>query len=119
MRDQYISADSLREFGTVIFERLGLPGPDAAVVADCLVQANLRGLDSHGVARIPIYAKRLRMGLVNPRPDLQVTRVAPGAAQLDGDDGMGMAVGTRAMTEAIALAREAGIGVVGVRRSTH
>jgi L-2-hydroxycarboxylate dehydrogenase (NAD+) len=119
MPDQYIAADSLREFGTVIFERLGLPGPDAAVVADCLVQANLRGLDSHGVARIPIYAKRLRLGLVNPRPDLQVKRVAPGAAQLDGDDGMGMVVGTRAMTEAMALAREAGIGVVGVRRSTH
>jgi LDH2 family malate/lactate/ureidoglycolate dehydrogenase len=44
------------EFAAAIFERLGLPGPDAAVVADCLVQANLRGLDSHGVARIPIYA---------------------------------------------------------------
>jgi LDH2 family malate/lactate/ureidoglycolate dehydrogenase len=58
----------LCQFAAAIFERLGLPGPGAAVVADCLVQANLRGLDSHGVARIPIYAKRLRLGLVNPRP---------------------------------------------------
>ena len=116
---QYISAAALREFAAAIFERLGLPGPDAAVVADCLIQANLRGLDSHGVARIPIYAKRLRLGLVKPRPNIQVMRVAPGAAHLDGDDGMGMVVGTRAMAEAVTIARETGIGVVGVHRSTH
>jgi LDH2 family malate/lactate/ureidoglycolate dehydrogenase len=117
--EQYISAAALREFAAAIFERLGLPGPDAAIVADCLVQANLRGLDSHGVARIPIYAKRIRLGLVNPRPDLRLRRVAPSAAHLDGDDGMGMVVGTRAMAEAVTLAREPGIGLVGVRRSTH
>jgi L-2-hydroxycarboxylate dehydrogenase (NAD+) len=88
-------------------------------VADCLVKANLRGLDSHGVMRIPIYAKRLRLGLVNPRPGLALNRVAPSAAHLDGDDGMGMVVGARAMAEAVAIARETGIGMVGVRRSTH
>ena len=116
---QYASDAALREFTAAIFAKLGLPPDQAAVVANCLVQANLRGLDSHGVARIPIYTKRLRLGLVNPRPTLACTRVAPSAAHLDGDDGMGMVVGTRAMTEAIALAREAGIGMVGVRRSTH
>jgi LDH2 family malate/lactate/ureidoglycolate dehydrogenase len=88
-------------------------------VADCLVQANLRGLDSHGVARIPIYAKRLRLGLVNPRPTLALTRVAPSAAHLDGEDGMGMVAGTKAMEAAIALARDTGVGLVGVHRSTH
>jgi LDH2 family malate/lactate/ureidoglycolate dehydrogenase len=93
----------LRAFTATLFERLGLPPDHAAIVADCLVQANLRGLDSHGVARIPIYAKRLRLGLVNPRPTLVVTRVAPCAAHLDGDDGMGMVTGTRAMEAAIDL----------------
>ena len=115
----YVSATALRDFTAAIFATLGLPPDQAAVVSDCLVQANLRGLDSHGVARIPIYAKRLRLGLVNPRPTLACTRVAQSAVHLDGDDGMGMVVGTRAMTEAIALAREVGIGMVGVRRSTH
>jgi L-2-hydroxycarboxylate dehydrogenase (NAD+) len=115
----YVSAEALREFAAAIFARLGLPGPDAAIVADCLVLANLRGLDSHGVARIPIYAKRLRLGLVNPTPRLACAQVAPSAAELDGDDGMGMVVGTEAMARAIALAREAGVGLVGVRRSTH
>jgi LDH2 family malate/lactate/ureidoglycolate dehydrogenase len=98
---------------------LGLPGPHALIVADCLVKANLRGLDSHGVARIPIYAKRLRLGLVNPCPTLALNRVAPSAAHLDGDDGMGMVVGTKAVKEAIAIAQETGIGLVGVHRSTH
>ena len=72
-----------------------------------------------GSPAFPIYAKRLRLGLVNPRPTLAVNRVAPSAAHLDGDDGMGMVVGTEAMEGAIALARETGVGLVGVRRSTH
>ncbi len=116
---QFGTASSLRDFGAAIFERLGLPAPHAVLVADCLVRANLRGLDSHGVARIPIYAKRLRLGLVNPRPTLTVIPVAPSAASLDGEDGMGMVVGTKAMDVAIGLARDTGVGLVGVHRSTH
>jgi LDH2 family malate/lactate/ureidoglycolate dehydrogenase len=116
---QYSTASSLRDFSAAVFERLGLPGPHAVLIADCLVKANLRGLDSHGVARIPIYAKRLRLGLVNPRPTLTVDQVAPSAARLDGEDGMGMVVGTKAMEAAIALARNTGVGLVGVHRSTH
>jgi L-2-hydroxycarboxylate dehydrogenase (NAD+) len=115
----YVTAPALRDFGARVFERLGLPGPHALIVADCLVKANLRGLDSHGVTRIPIYAKRLRLGLVNPQPTLPVSRVAPSAAHLDGEDGMGMVAGTKAMEAAIALARDAGVGLVGVHRSTH
>jgi L-2-hydroxycarboxylate dehydrogenase (NAD+) len=116
---QYSTESALREFSAAVFERLGLPEPHARIVADCLVQANLRGLDSHGVARIPIYAKRLRLRLVNPVPRLACTRVASSAALLDGDDGMGMVTGTEAMAQALALAREGGVGLVGVRRSTH
>ncbi len=115
----YVTPSALRGFSVALFERLNLPQADASIVADCLVKANLRGLDSHGIARIPIYAKRLRLGLVNPRPALTLTRVAPSAAHLDGDDGMGMVAGTKAMEGAIALARETGVGLVGVRRSTH
>ncbi len=116
---RYVAAKALQEFSTALFERLGLPQAHAGIVADCLVKANLRGVDSHGVSRIPIYAKRLQLGLVNPRPGLALSQVKPSAALLDGEDGMGMVVGTRAMEAAIALARETGIGLVGVRRSTH
>lgn len=116
---RYVDAAVMADFTSALFERLGLPQANACVVADCLVKANLRGLDSHGVARIPIYAKRLRLGLVNPRPRLALVHIAPSAAQLDGEDGMGMVVGTAAMDGAIALARDTGIGLVGVHRSTH
>ena len=115
----YGTASALRDFTAAVFERLGLPQAHALIVADCLVKANLRGLDSHGVARIPIYAKRLRLGLVNPRPTLAVNQVAPSAASLDGEDGMGMVVGTKAMEVAVALARATGVGLVGVHRSSH
>jgi LDH2 family malate/lactate/ureidoglycolate dehydrogenase len=115
----YVAASALQEFTRAAFERLGLPAPDAATVADCLVRANLRGLDSHGVARIPIYTKRLRLGLVNPKPILTTRQVAASAARLDGQDGMGMVVGTAAMEAAVKLARATGVGLVGVHRSTH
>jgi LDH2 family malate/lactate/ureidoglycolate dehydrogenase len=115
----YISPDALKTFTNEVFERLGLLPEDASLVSDCLVKANLRGVDSHGVSRIPIYAKRLRLKLVNPKPNIRATRVAPAASLVDGDDGMGMVVGTRAMAEAIAIAGESGVGLTGVRRSTH
>ena len=57
----YFSHDSLRTFTTDIFKKLDLSSEDAALVSDCLVKADLRGLGSHGVARIPLYAKRLRL----------------------------------------------------------
>ncbi|MFB3817152.1 MAG: Ldh family oxidoreductase [Candidatus Methylomirabilales bacterium] len=107
----YVAAAALREFCTAVFQGLGLPGAEAFLVGACLVRANLRGLDSHGVPRIPIYAKRLRLGLVNPRPTLAVKAAAPAAVHVDGDDGMGMVVGTEAMAHAVRLARTTGVGL--------
>jgi LDH2 family malate/lactate/ureidoglycolate dehydrogenase len=83
------------------------------------VSADLRGVDTHGLCRLPGYLDRLRRGLINPRPALEPKRVTPVAAALDGQDGFDFVVGTRAMQEAIATAREYGIGAVSVRRSTH
>jgi LDH2 family malate/lactate/ureidoglycolate dehydrogenase len=97
----------------------GVPERDAATVARCLVSADLRGVDTHGLTRLPGYLDRVRRGLINPRPELAPKRVTPAAATLDGQNGFGFVVGTRAMAEAIAIARELGIGIVSVRRSTH
>jgi LDH2 family malate/lactate/ureidoglycolate dehydrogenase len=97
----------------------GVPERDAAIVAACLVRADLRGVDTHGLVRLPGYLDRVRRSLVNPCPVLLPKRVPPVAAALDGQDGFGFVVGTRAMEEAIAIARESGIGVVAARRSTH
>lgn len=110
---------ALESHAADLLARHGLPETDAATVARDLVAADLRGLASHGVARVPIYCKRLRAGAINPRPTIRVERAAAAVAAVDGDDGIGFVVGHRAMDEAIALARECGIGMAGVRRSTH
>ena len=114
----YVAADGLEAFTAGVFVRLGLPAADAARVADCLLTADLRGIGSHGVSRVPIYAERLRRGLVNPTPSIAVERTGATAA-IDGDNGMGAVVGTRAMDEAIALAGSHGVGAVTVRHGNH
>ncbi|MBM3606331.1 MAG: Ldh family oxidoreductase [Alphaproteobacteria bacterium] len=114
-----ISADELQRFGKDAFLSGGLPASDAATIAADLVKANLRGLDSHGVSRIPMYLERIERGVVNPRPNMQLTKVAGAVAHLDGDDGMGFLASHKAMDAAMDLAAEAGIGMVGVHRSTH
>jgi len=119
MAVQYFIPEQLERFVAQIFEQAGLPAEDASVVADGLVAANLRGIDSHGVSRIPMYLTRLAREVVNPRPNITVERVASAVALVDGDNGMGFMPARRAMDEAMALAKDAGIGFVGVRRSTH
>jgi L-2-hydroxycarboxylate dehydrogenase (NAD+) len=114
-----LSAESLRRFTEAVLAHYGLSADDAALVAAGLVKANLRGLDSHGVARIPIYCERLRRKCINPRPHMKLDRPTAVAARLNGDDGIGFVVGKRGMDEAIAMARDYGVGMVLVHRSTH
>jgi len=97
----------------------GVPEHDTATIAGSLISADLRGVDTHGIARLPGYLDRVRRGLINARPELKPRRVTPVAAELDGQNGFGFVIGMRAMEEAMAMAREFGIGVVSVRRSTH
>jgi LDH2 family malate/lactate/ureidoglycolate dehydrogenase len=115
----YVEAGAADAFARRLLLAHGMPEHDAAIVAACLVGADLRGVDTHGLCRLPGYLDRLRRGLINPRPVLEPERVTPVAAALDGQDGFGFVVGTRAMQEAIAIARELGVGVVSARRSTH
>ena len=105
---QYFPARELTEFGALLFRGAGLRPADAMVVSEDLVRANLRGVDSHGVSRIPMYLERLRAGLVTAQPNIKVERVAGAVSLLDGDNGMGFLVAHRATDEAIALASNAG-----------
>jgi len=115
----YAEVSAAEAFARALLVAHGVPAADAAIVAQCLVSADLRGVDTHGLCRLPGYLDRLRRRLINPRPALEPKRVTPVAAALDGQNGFGFVVGTRAMQEAIAIAREYGIGAVSVRRSTH
>jgi ureidoglycolate dehydrogenase (NAD+) len=110
---------TLADFTAKCLEQLGLEGADAKLVAETLVAANLRGVDSHGVVRLPHYARRLRNGSVKARPSMVVQRTSASAAVVEGDAGMGQLVAARAMQEAISLAKESGVGAVVARNSSH
>jgi LDH2 family malate/lactate/ureidoglycolate dehydrogenase len=114
-----IPAATLRPFVAALFRAAGLPENDADRVAECLVQADLRGVSSHGVGRVPIYLERLRRGLVNARPQMTVERALTVCARVDGDNSLGFLVGTKAMQIAIDIAREHGVGFVLAHHSNH
>ncbi|HSA88475.1 MAG TPA: Ldh family oxidoreductase [Burkholderiales bacterium] len=119
MRETVVPRARLETFTAECLEKLGLQSADARLVAQTLVAANLRGVDSHGVVRLPHYAARLRNGSVKARPSMTVKRSAPSAAIVEGDAGMGQLVAVRAMNEAIKLSRETGVGAVVARNSSH
>lgn len=113
------SGNALRCIGTRLLTATGLLNTDAELVADSLVESNLRGIDSHGIARLPHYLNRIEHGSINPRPHPQLHRLAPAAGRLDGDHALGQVVMWRAAGEAIDMARQAGAGWVAVSNSSH
>jgi LDH2 family malate/lactate/ureidoglycolate dehydrogenase len=116
-----IYPDRLREHVGAIFERLGLRADDARTAADVLVQADLLGIDSHGVSNYIqlLYVPGLERGSIVARPSIEVVSETPIAATLDGGGGLGLVVGSHAMRRAIDKARANGIGLVAVRNSRH
>jgi LDH2 family malate/lactate/ureidoglycolate dehydrogenase len=99
--------------------KVGLPPADAAKVAELMLEADLIGADAHGVFRLSQYVERLKIGAINPRPNIKVERTAPATALIDGDNGMGHVVVARAADTAVELARECGVAWVGCRMSNH
>src|SRR6516164_7981936 len=114
-----IGADALAAFVRRAFEAAGLPLHDAGQVADLMVQADLRGSDTHGVIRLPLYVRRIKAGGINRRPNIRVVSEKPAAALIDGDNGMGHLVMRFAAETAIAKARQFGVAWVGARMSNH
>lgn len=117
-----VSHRKLLSFVAAAFEKLGVPKEHAEIGAHALVQADLRGVDTHGVIRFSPnawYVKWLTEGSMTAKPNVRVISETASSALLDGDRGMGMVVGHRAMEMAIRKAKESGIGMVAVRNSRH
>jgi LDH2 family malate/lactate/ureidoglycolate dehydrogenase len=113
-----MSCEILHTLVSSIFQRQGLTAEDAMIVADNLIDASLRGVDTHGVILIETYVKRLQAGTLNSRPTISC--VDHGAmARLHGDNGMGQVVGYVAMQKAIEKSKQYGIGLVTVNHSNH
>jgi len=114
-----VRAQALLDFCVRVFEEMGVPAEDAHVTADVLVQANLRGIDSHGVARLARYVNGLRDGVMQARPEEKVVVETPTTVTLDAGAGLGQPVAHRAMNMAIKKAKEFGCGFATVRNSNH
>jgi L-2-hydroxycarboxylate dehydrogenase (NAD+) len=114
-----VASDRLAAFITRAFVAAGMPPGDAATVASLMAEADLQGSDGHGVIRLVPYLKRIESGGINLTPDIRVVEERAGTALIDGDNGMGHLVMSRAAELAAAKARVAGIGWVGSRMSNH
>jgi LDH2 family malate/lactate/ureidoglycolate dehydrogenase len=114
-----VRADVARAFIDDVFRAQGLPAADATRIAELMTEADLTGADAHGIFRLAHYIRRLTAGGVNPRPNITVKQTAPATALVEGDNGMGHLVMSRAAETAIALARETGVAWVGATRSNH
>jgi len=109
----------LREFSTRIFLHFGVPKADAEQAADVLASADLRGIDSHGVARLTSYFDLLSEGLINPTPKIKILRSTLSTATVDGDNGLGLVVGPQANKIAMDMAEKAGSGWVSICNTNH
>jgi len=119
VKEKRVPWQDLKEFVRLFFVRNGCPEEDAEVSADSIVQANLHGVDSHGVLLIPMYLRQFQEGQINPRPNVEVLRETPSTALIDADLSYGPIVSVRAMRMAIVKARNTGMGWVAIRRTAH
>ena len=114
-----VTADALRRFTRDVFVRAGMRETDAAVVADVLVWADLRGVDTHGVSRIPMYLRLIDDGDLNLAPSITIRTETSAAILVDADRAAGPVAMTTAMHAAVRKARDAGVGLGLVRATTH
>ncbi|MBN1643039.1 MAG: Ldh family oxidoreductase [Anaerolineae bacterium] len=119
MDDNTVRADALLAFCVRVFTQLDVPPEDAALTAKVLLSADLRGVDSHGVARLRRYVNGLRDEMMVARPEVRTVAETPATANIDAGAGLGQPVSVRAMERAIAKARDVGAGFVTVHNSNH
>jgi LDH2 family malate/lactate/ureidoglycolate dehydrogenase len=114
-----LGVDAVRRYVGQAGERGGVPSGQLDMFVASFVEADLRGVETHGIARIPAYVRAFLLGIVNPSPSVAVLHDAGAALYVDGDNGLGMVVGQIAMDRAVERARKFGVGVVSVRNSNH
>lgn len=113
------SYQSLYDFAHTIFLKIGCPEADALVATKVLLSADMRGIDSHGIARLIGYVRLWEAGRVNAIPQVSIVHETPSTATIDGDRGLGLVVAPYSMELAIKKAREVGTGWVAVKNSNH
>jgi len=116
----WVDFDVLENFMRDVFVQMDVPKEDAEIVADVLISADKRGIDSHGIGRFkPIYVDRIDDGILNVKTKIDIIKESPTTALLDGNDGLGHVISKKAMEMAIKKAEMYGMGMVVVRNSSH
>lgn len=113
------SAEQLRTFTKNIFQSIGFSEEDATLAATVLIAADLRGVDSHGIARLAGYVRLFDHGRLNPTPTIKIIHQTPSTAVVDGDAGVGLVVGPKTMEIVIEKAKNVGSGWISVQNSNH
>ncbi len=114
-----INIEKLKDFIVKVFVKVKVPKRHAKIIADVLITADLRGIESHGVQRLKMYYDRIKNGIYNPKTKLKIFKETPTTAVIDGNCGLGPIIGFYSMKLAIKKAKKYGIGAVAVRNSTH
>ncbi|WP_299498342.1 Ldh family oxidoreductase, partial [Mucilaginibacter sp.] len=114
-----VTESTLRSFTQNIFLAMGCSQEHAILAADVLLLADLRGIDSHGVARLTGYIRLWEKNRINPTPNIQIVHETPTTATIDGDAGLGLVVAPFAMEVALKKAALYGSGWVSIRNSNH
>jgi ureidoglycolate dehydrogenase (NAD+) len=110
----HVTQQQLEAFVVNVLAAVGVPQADGQIVAECLVTANLSGIDSHGVVRLAHYIRRLENGTIKAQPELKFTQTATTMGFMDGGDGLGHVVTYHACTHAMQMASAHGNGVVSI-----
>ena len=111
--------DKVRDFTNDVFLKMGCSASDAELATKVLVSADLRGIDSHGVARLIGYVRLWENGRINPTPDIKLVHETPSTGVVDGDAGLGLVVAPKAMEIVIEKAKKVGSGWISVKNSNH
>jgi len=114
-----VRKERLEAWAIACLEKVGVPKEEAQLVGRSLVQTSVWGVDSHGILRLTHYLRRMTIGSIKAAAVPVVTRTGPVTAQVHGEDGLGIVHATLAMETAIEMAKESGVGVVGVGHSSH
>src|SRR4051812_16187473 len=113
------SYQTLSSFTKEIFIKIGCPESDADLATTVLLSADLRGVDSHGIARLVGYVRLWETGRINPTPNVRIVHETPSTAVVNGDGGLGLVVAPKAMQIAIDKSTNVGTGWVSVKNSNH
>lgn len=115
----YINKEQESKFVSDVFEKIGMSSENAKMAAEVVVQSDISGVTTHGLARMPMYVRRIKNGAVNPNPNMKQVNKSENLILFDGDNGPGNVVGPTALEKCIKAAQKHGIAAITIRNSNH